>query len=176
MTTRQSPFRDEMQAALERVSRLEEENARLRRELLPPDGRRRGRFLPSPRRGLVVVAAIALVGGALFTALDPTPAARAAGPSPLDRAAISSAFESVDFQSCATPGVTYVRGLNDVHLRVTFAPDGHVSQALVDTKRGESAIYDGTPIARCIVGKARSLHIPAFAGGPVSVGKTVRID
>jgi hypothetical protein len=175
MTLLQSPFRDDMAAALERVTRLQEENARLSAELHQPKLPQRRRLVRSRDRMFIVLASFGILCGAGVAAVDGTPNARAASGAPVDRAAIVSAFAAVDSQACAAPGVTYVEGLNDLHLTVTFATDGRVSQARVDTKRGESAVFDGTPVARCVVAKVRAIRIPPFAGTPVSVGKIVRI-
>lgn len=86
---------------------------------------------------------------------------------PFDRGAASGALSGVNVQSCKKAGGPTGSG----HVKITFAPSGSVSSAVVD--RGP---YPGTPVGGCVAGKFRSAHIPAFSGGPVSVGKSFTIN
>jgi hypothetical protein len=56
-------------------------------------------------------------------------------------------------------------------VKITFAPNGSVSSAVVD-----GGPFPGTPVGGCIAGKFRGAHVPAFGGGPVSVGKSFTIN
>jgi len=56
-------------------------------------------------------------------------------------------------------------------VKITFAPNGSVSAAVID-----SGPFNGTPVGGCIVGKFRGPHIPAFGGGPITVGKSFTIN
>ncbi len=86
---------------------------------------------------------------------------------PFDRGAAAGALGNVNIQSCKQPGGPTGSG----HVKVTFAPDGNVSAAVID-----GGPYPGTPVGGCIAGKYRGAHIPAFSGAPVSVGKSFTLN
>lgn len=86
---------------------------------------------------------------------------------PFDRGAAQGALGGVNVQSCKKPDGPTGSG----HVKITFAPDGSVSSAVVD-----GGPYPGTPVGGCIAGKFRGARVPAFSGGPVSVGKSFTIN
>jgi predicted Zn finger-like uncharacterized protein len=86
---------------------------------------------------------------------------------PFDRGAAAGALGGVNVQSCKKPDGPTGSG----HVKVTFSPDGSVSSAVVD-----AAPYQGTGVGGCIAGKYRAARVPAFSGGPVSVGKSFTIN
>jgi predicted Zn finger-like uncharacterized protein len=86
---------------------------------------------------------------------------------PFDRGAAQGALGGVNVQSCKKPDGPTGSG----HVKITFAPNGSVSSAVVD-----SGPFPGTPVGGCIAGKFRGAHVPAFGGGPVSVGKSFTIN
>ncbi len=100
---------------------------------------------------------------------DEAPAAPAGGGStaPFDRGAAQGALGGVNVQSCKKPDGPTGSG----HVKITFAPNGSVSMAVVD-----SGPFPGTPVGGCIAGKFRAAHVPPFSGGPVSVGKGFTIN
>lgn len=89
------------------------------------------------------------------------------GTAPFDRGAASGAIGNVNVQSCKKPDGPTGSG----HVKITFSPDGSVSSAVVD-----SGPFPGTPVGGCIAGKFRAARVPAFSGGPVSVGKSFTIN
>jgi predicted Zn finger-like uncharacterized protein len=86
---------------------------------------------------------------------------------PFDRGAAQGALGGVNVQSCKKPDGPTGSG----HVKITFAPNGSVSSAVVD-----SGPFPGTPVGGCIAGKFRGAHVPPFSGGPVSVGKSFTIN
>jgi len=54
---------------------------------------------------------------------------------------------------------------------VTFAPGGNVASAVVS-----GPPFEGTPTGACIASRFRGAHVPAFAGSPFSVSKSVTIN
>lgn len=86
---------------------------------------------------------------------------------PFDRGAAQGALGGVNVQSCKKPDGPTGSG----HVKITFAPNGSVSSAVVD-----SGPFPGTPVGGCIAGKFRGAHVPPFGGGPVSVGKSFTIN
>jgi hypothetical protein len=58
----------------------------------------------------------------------------------------------------------------DGHIAITFNPDGTVQMAVVDQPP-----FAGTAVGGCVAGKFRSARIPAFSGGPLTVGKRFNI-
>ncbi len=97
----------------------------------------------------------------------PQPAAGGGSSAAFDRGAAQGALGGVNVQSCKKPDGPTGSG----HVKITFSPDGSVSSAIVD-----SGPYPGTPVGGCIAGKFRGAHVPAFSGGPVSVGKSFTIN
>jgi hypothetical protein len=55
------------------------------------------------------------------------------------------------------------------HLKVTFQPNGSASAVDVD------APYANTAVGACVADRFRAVTIPAFADGPLSLGKTFAI-
>jgi predicted Zn finger-like uncharacterized protein len=90
-----------------------------------------------------------------------------AGSAPFDRGAAAAALSAVNVVSCKKPDGPTGSG----HVKVTFAPNGTVSSAVVDQPP-----FAGTPVGGCVAGKFRGAHIPAFSGGPVPVGKSFVIN
>jgi predicted Zn finger-like uncharacterized protein len=86
---------------------------------------------------------------------------------PFDRGAAQGALGGVNVQSCKKPDGPTGSG----HVKITFAPNGSVSSAVVD-----GGPFPGTPVGGCIAGKFRGAHVPPFGGGPVSVGKSFTIN
>ena len=86
---------------------------------------------------------------------------------PFDRGAAQGALGGVNVQSCKKPDGPTGSG----HVKITFAPNGSVSSAVVD-----GGPFPGTPVGGCIAGKFRGAHVPSFSGGPVSVGKSFTIN
>ena len=109
----------------------------------------------------------AAMGAAAGKPAAPVAAPEAASGAPFDRGAAQGAIGSVNVQSCAKPGGPTGGG----HVKITFAPNGSVSMAVVD-----SGPFPGTPVGGCIAGKFRAAHVPPFSGGPVSVGKGFTIN
>jgi predicted Zn finger-like uncharacterized protein len=86
---------------------------------------------------------------------------------PFDRGAAQGALGGVNVQSCKKPDGPTGSG----HVKITFAPNGSVSSAVVD-----QGPFPGTAVGGCIAGKFRGAHVPPFGGGPVSVGKSFTIN
>lgn len=82
--------------------------------------------------------------------------------SAFDRGAAAHAL-TVDLSSCKG-------AVGTGHVQVTFATDGSVSKVDVDLPP-----FKGTAQADCIAEKYRAVKIPAFAGAPVTVGKSFSI-
>ena len=97
----------------------------------------------------------------------PPPPASDTSTAPFDRGAAQGALGGVNVQSCKKPDGPTGSG----HVKITFAPNGSVSKSDVD-----GGPFPGTPVGGCIAGKFRSAHVPAFGGGPVSVGKSFTIN
>jgi hypothetical protein len=93
------------------------------------------------------------------------PATAAAGA--FNPGAAAGALGSVNPRTCRGLGV--VRGAG--HVSVTFAPDGSVSNAVVDQPP-----FAGTPMAGCISNAYRMIRVPAFTGAPVTVGKGFMVN
>jgi hypothetical protein len=106
--------------------------------------------------------------------VTPPPAAPAGPSGPcganaasFDRGAAARALGSVNVLTCKRPGGPTGSG----HLKVTYAPSGAVSSATVD-----SGPFPGTPVGACIALRFRSARVPAFCGGPVTVGKSFTLN
>jgi predicted Zn finger-like uncharacterized protein len=97
----------------------------------------------------------------------PENAATGGSAAAFDRGAAASALGGIDVQGCAKPDGPTGAG----HVTVTFAPDGNVASAVVD-----SGPFPGTPVGGCIAGKFRGAHVPAFSGGAIKVGKSFTIN
>jgi predicted Zn finger-like uncharacterized protein len=86
---------------------------------------------------------------------------------PFDRGAAAAALGGINVQGCKKPDGPTGSG----HVKVTFAPNGSVSAAVVD-----SGPFPGTPVGGCVAGRFRGAHIPAFSGAAVTVGKSFNIN
>jgi len=95
------------------------------------------------------------------------PPAAAASDRPFDRGAAAAALGGVNVGSCAKGDGPTGSG----HISVTFGGDGSVISAVVDQPP-----FAGTPRGGCVAGKFRAVHIPAFSGGNVKVGKSFTIN
>ncbi|HEY1957091.1 MAG TPA: zinc-ribbon domain-containing protein [Polyangiaceae bacterium] len=84
------------------------------------------------------------------------------GPAAFDAAAARRALASVDLGTCKTSGGPSGSG----HARITFSPDGSVASASVDPP------YAGTAAGGCVAARYRSVRVPAFSDGPLTVGKS----
>lgn len=88
---------------------------------------------------------------------------------PFDRSVAASALNAAagSASSCREPGVPS----SPVSVRVTFAPSGSVTIAVV-----ENAPYAGTAAGGCIARVFRSARVSPFSGTPVTVHKTFQLD
>jgi hypothetical protein len=102
-------------------------------------------------------------GGGNTGAAAPTQQASA----PFDRGAAAAALGSISVGGCKKSDGPTGSG----HIKITFAPSGSVQSAVVDQPP-----FAGTAVGGCVAGKFRSAHIPAFAGGPVPVGKSFVVE
>ncbi|AKU93621.1 hypothetical protein AKJ09_00285 [Labilithrix luteola] len=93
-----------------------------------------------------------------------TPASATSAPV-FDRLAATRAL-GIDVTSCKRGDGPTGPG----HVKVTFQPTGTVSAVDVD------APYGGTGTGACIVHRYRRASLPAFAGGPLTVGKNFIIE
>ncbi len=101
------------------------------------------------------------------TAPKPTAEAPTSGPAPSDRGPPPASLGGINVASCKKGDGPTGGG----HVKVTFAPSGTVSTVDVDAPP-----FSGTPVGGCVAGKYRSAHVPAFSGGPVTVGKSFSIN
>jgi hypothetical protein len=101
------------------------------------------------------------------TAPKPTAEAPSAGSAPFDRGAAAASLGGINVASCKKGDGPTGGG----PVKVTFAPSGNVSTVDVDAPP-----FSGTPVGGCVAGKYRSAHVPAFSGGPVTVGKSFSIN
>ena len=91
----------------------------------------------------------------------------------IDRAATSVALGSIESSACSE--MAGPRG--KVHVTVTFATDGNVTEAVFD--RGMNAaptVIAGTPRGDCLLARFRELHVPAFKGAPTKVGRQLTLE
>jgi hypothetical protein len=56
-------------------------------------------------------------------------------------------------------------------VKVTFAPSGNVTSAVVD-----GPPFAGTPVGGCVASAFRSARVPPFSGAPVTVSKSFNIN
>jgi predicted Zn finger-like uncharacterized protein len=86
-----------------------------------------------------------------------------------DRGAASAALSAA---AAAARGCKTADGPTGTgRVKVTFAPSGNVTSATL-----ESGPWAGTPMAGCIVGAFRGVHVPPFDGAAQPVGKTITIN
>lgn len=83
---------------------------------------------------------------------------------PLDRAAATRAL-GVSVASCKREDGPTGPG----HVKVTFQPNGSASAVEVEPP------YAGTQVGACVAQRFRSVTIPAFAGGPLTLGKAFNV-
>ncbi|MBX3206011.1 MAG: zinc-ribbon domain-containing protein [Labilithrix sp.] len=112
------------------------------------------------------------LSGALAEAAGKKPDAPSGGggsssTAPFDRGAAAAALGAVNVQSCKKSDGPTGSG----HVFVTFAPDGSVQSAVID-----SGPFPGTSVGGCIAGKYRGARVPAFGGAPVRVGKSFTVN
>jgi|GEM_PF-683882 len=98
----------------------------------------------------------------------PTPPSPGGSDAPFDKAAASTAMGSARSaaMSCKQEGGPQ----GNATVRVTFAPNGRSTNAVID-----GPPFAGTPVGGCIASKFRGLQIPPFGGSPVTVRITVPI-
>lgn len=109
-----------------------------------------------PEEGVAITSATPAVSGA----------APPAHSTEFDRGAAARALRVVDVQGCADASTPAGAG----HVTLTFGSDGSVTSAVVD-----AGLLVGRHEAACIEQRFRSVHIPAFVGTPVTVGKAFRV-
>ncbi len=97
----------------------------------------------------------------------PPPPPPTASDKPFDRGAAAAALGGVNVGGCAKGDGPTGSG----HISVTFGGDGSVISAVVDQPP-----FAGTPRGGCVAAKFRAVHIPAFSGGNVKVGKSFTIN
>lgn len=87
---------------------------------------------------------------------------------PFDRGAAAAALGAAagSAASCRSPDGPTGSG----RVTVTFAPSGRATNAIV------GGAFSGTSVGGCIARIFRGARVPKFSGGPVTVGKTVRIQ
>jgi hypothetical protein len=92
-----------------------------------------------------------------------------AASSPFDRGAAAGVLGGIadGVSSCKKPGGP----TGDGHVSITFSPSGGVVSAIVDQPP-----FAGTAVGGCVAGKFRGAHVPAFAGGNLTIGKRFSIN
>jgi hypothetical protein len=89
-------------------------------------------------------------------------------PRPLfDRPAAAMALHAVNVNVCRLSGGPTGSG----HIRITFSPDGTIQSAVIDQPP-----FADNAVGACIAEKFRAAAIPAFAGAPVTVGKSFVVE
>lgn len=106
------------------------------------------------------------IGGLSPHAGDPPPGTTLPPGPPFNRGAAAVALAAVNVQACKKPGGPTGLG----HVTVTFVNNGSVSSAVVDPP------YAGTTVGACVATKYRAVHVPAFGGASVTIGKTFLIE
>ncbi len=116
-----------------------------------------------------------LVGFLLCSACEPgAPARSPHHEGDFDRGAAAGALGAVDISMCRAAAGPSGRG----HVKLTFAADGSVSAAKLDTAGLSDAPVDfsGTPRGDCILERFRAVKVPPFIKAPVSVGKSITLE
>jgi len=98
----------------------------------------------------------------------PKPPSTGESDAPFDKAAASAAMGSARSAAMACKQEGGPQG--NATVRVTFAPNGRSTNAVID-----GPPFAGTPVGGCIASKFRGLQIPPFGGSPVTVRVTVPI-
>lgn len=86
---------------------------------------------------------------------------------PFDHDAASAALAAVDISNCKRSGGPTGVGFAEV----TFVPTGEVDHVVADGKG-----FTGTAVADCIEKRFKTVRVPGFGGGPVTVSRTVRLE
>lgn len=82
-------------------------------------------------------------------------------------------MNGVDVKACGSAAGPSGHG----HVKVTFAADGSVIDTKLDKGPSDaSTAFIGTPRGDCILDKFRAVHVPAFNGGPITVGKAFTLE
>ena len=84
-------------------------------------------------------------------------------PAAFDRGAVSHALSAVKTDDCL-PHTAH----EAVHIKITFLPGGSVGNVDVDTQ-----LSGGTRVERCVKKHFLKVKVPAFGGGPITVGKSL---
>jgi hypothetical protein len=119
-------------------------------------------------RANIVLICLAFVTTALpaFAKKPAPPAPEPSGPA-FDKQAAATTLGSVSVLPCKqTKGPT-----GEGHVIVTFAPTGEAQEAIVDRDP-----FKNTAVGRCVAMQYKHARVPKFAGPPVTVGKTFRLD
>ena len=97
------------------------------------------------------------------------PAPSTGSSAPFDRGAASATLGTIaeGVSSCKKPSGPTGEG----HVSITFSPSGSVVSAIVDQPP-----FAGTAVGGCVAGKFRGAHVPAFAGGNLTIGKRFNIN
>lgn len=180
------PFRNELEAAHQRIAKLEGEHAARVAELEGENRKLRARLVEiAPSRtktGRVFLAlatimiGISIIGGIVFARLTRAPAAGwapAASQGPIelgpqasadaigfDRDAVSRALDTVHLSDCVD--ASHKPGFG--HVRLLLVSSGVVGSAMVD-----QGPYATTSEGRCIEDRYRAVLVPAWHGGPSRV-------
>jgi hypothetical protein len=181
------PFRSELEAAHQRIAKLESdhkarvtelerENARLRKRLVdaaPPSQSKTGKTFFA--LGMTTLG-VSLAAGMFFARMAPPPAptpiqllptqaielsAETPTPTPEDdfnREEARKALAAIRIDECSSDAFSG-------HAKITFATTGFVSEVLVDPP------LDKTPIGKCVARVYANARIPPFSGAPRVVGK-----
>lgn len=100
--------------------------------------------------------------------LTVVPVASADSTPGFDRDAAARALSGVSLGRCKVPNGPKGPG----HVKVTFGINGAVQTATVD----QGAYTKSPPVAKCIAGEYQKIKIPAYAGSPITVGKSFVIE
>ncbi len=97
------------------------------------------------------------------------PPPSAGSTAPFDRGAAAGVLGGIadSVGSCKKSGGP----TGDGHVSITFSPSGSVVSAIVDQPP-----FAGTAVGGCVAGKFRGAHVPAFAGGNLTIGKRFSIN
>ncbi len=181
------PFRSELEAAHQRIAKLEadhktrvaeleRENARLRKRLLdaaPPSQSKTGKTFFA--LGMTTLG-VSLAAGMVFARMAPPPPPTAIQLLPgekielgaeappgekaddFDREEARKSLAAIRIDDCGT-------GAFSGHAKITFAPTGFVSNVDVDAPLGS------TEVGKCVAARYVKARVPAFSGAPRMVGK-----
>lgn len=111
---------------------------------------------------------ISLRAAAALLVLTAVPVASADSNQAFDRGAAAKALSSVNLGRCKVPNGPKGQG----HVKITFEVSGSVQSATVD----QGPYLKSPPVLKCITGEFQKIKVPAYAGSPVTVGKTFTIE